>query len=53
MLSKKQTEKLDRMERKYCIGMGKITKAEPHLIKAWGQRYRAIMQQVLLRQGKH
>jgi len=53
MLSKKQTEKLDRMERKYCIGMAKISRAEPHLIKAWGQRYRAIMQQVLLKQCKH
>ena len=53
MLTDEQKYKLNETVTTYCIGMKKHTKADDSLIRAWGQRYRIAMEQVLQRRCKH
>ncbi len=52
MLTKKQTKKLDAMEKKYLSGMIGCTIASYDLMQAWAKQYRVAMEQVLQKQCK-
>jgi len=52
MLTKKQKKKVILMVSNYEAGMRKTHNAEPHLIKAWSQRYRISLEQRLQNEYK-
>ncbi len=53
MLTKKQTKKLDAMEKKYLSSMIGCTSVPYALMRAWAKQYRVAMERVLQKQCKH
>lgn len=53
MLTKKQKDKLDILELRYLTGTMKSSTFPIHLIQGWAKRYRASMEQRLMKQCKH